>query len=124
MATSGRVLRHPSSVDSPTRSQRDGEVLERALLVVAEQVQKAWDLVDEMYVAGLPGGEGPVLAAKTLRAHLLRVKGDLERELARLLLDCTRCGRQVHWVQGVGSDPGHWGHAEPAPMAHQPSFND
>jgi hypothetical protein len=90
------------------------DALERSLRAVAEQVRKAADLIDEMYVAGLPDGEGPVLAAKLLRAELLRVKGDLERELARLLLDCRRCKRRVHWVQGEGSDPGHRGHAEPA----------
>jgi hypothetical protein len=75
-----------------------------------------------MYAMGLPDGEGPVLAAKMLRADLLRVKGDLERELGRLVLDCERCGRRVHWVQGVGSDPGHWGHAEPAPTDHEVSL--
>lgn len=94
------------------------EVLETAIRAVAEEVRKAGDLVDEMYAGGLADGEGPVLAAKMMRADLLRVKGDLERELGRLLLDCTRCGRRVHWVQDVGSDLGHWGHAEPAPKGH------
>jgi hypothetical protein len=72
-------------------------ILERAVRAVAEQVHKAGDLIDEMYATGLPDGEGPVLAAKMLRADLLRVKGDLERELGRLVLDGERCGRRVHW---------------------------
>ena len=79
-------------------------------------MRKAGDLVDEMYAAGLPDGEGPVLAAKMLRADLLRVKGDLERELGRWVLDCQRCSRRVHWVAGIGIRPGHWAHAEPAPQ--------
>jgi hypothetical protein len=50
-----------------------------------------------------------------LRLELLRVKADLERELAELVLDCTDCGRTVHWVSGLGVAPGHWAHREPAP---------
>jgi hypothetical protein len=52
-----------------------------------------------MYAAGLPDSEGPVRAEKFLWADLMRVKGDLERELGRLLLDCQRCNRRVHWIQ-------------------------
>ena len=37
-----------------------------------------------------------MLAAKDLRAELLRVKGDLERELGGWVLDCRRCNRRVH----------------------------
>ena len=33
-----------------------------------------------------------------LRLELLNVKADLERELGRLVLHCTACGRTVHWV--------------------------
>jgi hypothetical protein len=44
------------------------------------------------------------------------VKGNLERELAKLVLNCTACGMEVHWVQGIRvSDAGHWGHRFPAP---------
>ena len=43
------------------------------------------------------------------------VKADLERELGPLVLDCSSCGRRVHWVAGFGVAPGHWAHREPAP---------
>jgi hypothetical protein len=43
------------------------------------------------------------------------VKADLERELGRLVLDCSACGRTVHWVAGLAASPGHWAHREPAP---------
>jgi hypothetical protein len=42
-------------------------------------------------------------------------KGELERELGRVLLYCQRCNQRVRWVSGVGPEPGHWAHAEPAP---------
>jgi hypothetical protein len=48
-----------------------------------------------------------------LRLELLKVKGDLERELGRWVLDCQRCNRRVHWVAGIGIQPGHWAHAAP-----------
>jgi hypothetical protein len=52
-----------------------------------------------------------VVDARMLRLELLKVKGDLERELAKLVLNCSACGQEVHWVQGISmSDPGHWGH--------------
>jgi hypothetical protein len=50
-----------------------------------------------------------------LRLELLNVKADLERELGQLVLDCSDCGRTVHWVAGLGVSPGHWAHREPAP---------
>jgi hypothetical protein len=52
---------------------------------------------------------------KMLRAELLSVKADLERKLERVVLDCTVCGRTVHYVGGLGVRSGHWAHAEPAP---------
>ncbi len=55
-----------------------------------------------------------------LRLELLNVKADLERELGRLVLDGSRCGRTVHWVPGLGVSPGHWAHREPAPH-HEPA---
>jgi hypothetical protein len=45
------------------------------------------------------------------------VKADLERELARLVLDCVVYGRTVHYVGGLGARAGHWAHAEAAPHA-------
>lgn len=43
-----------------------------------------------MYAAGLPDGEGPVLAAKILRLDLLQVKGDLEQDPPRPGLQAVR----------------------------------
>jgi integrase len=46
--------------------------------------------------------------------ELLTTRGELERDLGRFLFHCKRCNRQVHWVSGVGADPGHWSHAGPS----------
>jgi len=43
------------------------------------------------------------------------VKADLERELEDFVLNCRKCGLDVHWVSGLGVSPGHWGHREPTP---------
>jgi hypothetical protein len=72
-------------------------------------------VVDEAFKAGLDGSHPLTLSAKMLRLELLNVKADLERELGRLVLDCSDCGRTVHWVAGLGSRPGHWAHRELAP---------
>ena len=95
------------------RQERD--ILEHAVRVVAEQAVKADELVDEAKAAG--GGDHPVTVhAKMLRLELLKVKADLDRELAAWVLDCKACGMEFHWVQGVSmADPGHWGHRRPAP---------
>jgi hypothetical protein len=53
--------------------------------------------------------------AKTLRQELLAIKADLEQELETFILDGSACGREVHWVAGLGISPGHWAHREPAP---------
>jgi hypothetical protein len=92
--------------------ERERQALERAVDAVARQVDASSAIVDE---AIEEGSEDIVLNAKILRLELLRVKGDLERELGRLVLDCTDCGRTVHWVSGLGAEPGHWAHREPAP---------
>lgn len=83
------------------------------------QAAKADELVDEAISAGLGGSHGLTVHAKMLRLELLNVKAELERELGRLVLDCSDCGRTVHWVGGLGSSPGHWAHREPAPH-HEP----
>lgn len=100
------------------RAGRD--ILERAVRVVTEQATKADALVDEALAAGLDGSHPLTVHAKMLRLELLAVKGDLERELGRLVLDCSACGRTVHWVPGLGPSPGHWAHREPAPH-HEPA---
>jgi hypothetical protein len=50
-----------------------------------------------------------------LRLELLKTKSALERGLEDLVLHCSRCGLDVHWVSGLGVSPGHWAHREPAP---------
>jgi hypothetical protein len=96
-------------------ARRDREILEHTVRVVIEQAARADELVDEAKAAG--GGNHPVTVhAKMLRLELLKVKADLERELGTWVLDCTACGMEVHWVQGISmGDPGHWGHRFPAP---------
>jgi hypothetical protein len=90
------------------------DVLEGAVHTVAEQAAKADGLVDEAVAAGLGGSHPVTVQAKMLRIELLNVKADLERELGRLVLHCTDCGRTVHWVAGLSTQPGHWAHREPA----------
>jgi hypothetical protein len=36
--------------------------------------------------------------AKMLRLELLKVKGDIERELGTFVLNCKRCSLDVHWL--------------------------
>jgi hypothetical protein len=102
--------------------EREREVLERAVHAIADHARDAYALIDQIHEAGHPTDSQTMLAAKKLRMQLLTTKGELERELARLVRDCRRCDRTVHWVPGVGSDPGRWAHAEPAPPDHEPAF--
>lgn len=96
-------------------ARTERSVLENAVRLVAGQATKADELVDEALAAGLDGSHPLTVHAKMLRLELLQVKADLERELGRLVLDCSDCGRTVHWVSGLGASPGHWAHREPAP---------
>ena len=94
-------------------ARREREILEHAVRAIAEQASKADELVDEVKAAG---GDHPVTVhAKMLRLELLKVKADLERELEDFVLNCSKCGLDVHWVSGLGVSPGHWAHREPAP---------
>jgi hypothetical protein len=86
---------------------RERDILKRAVASVAEQASKADALIDDLQAAGLRE-DGPVLQAKLLRLELLKVKGDLERELGRWVLDCRRCNRRVHWVSGIGVTRATW----------------
>jgi hypothetical protein len=79
------------------RGERD--ILERAVHAVSEQAAAASAVVDEAFKAGLDGSHPLTLQAKMLRLELLKVKADLERELAQLVLDCSDCGRLVHWFR-------------------------
>jgi hypothetical protein len=95
-------------------ARREREILEHAVHTIAEQASKAHVLVKE--AAAASGGDHPVIIhAKMLRLELLKVKADLERELETWVPNCTTCGLDVHWVSGLGVEPGHWGHREPAP---------
>ena len=95
------------------RQERD--ILERAVRAVSGQAAKADELVDEAIAAGLDGSHPLTIHAKMLRLELLQVKAELERNLGQLVLDCSDCGRTVHWVAGFTTSPGHWAHREPAP---------
>lgn len=99
---------------------RNRDILERAVRIIAEQAAKADTLVDEALAAGLDGSHALTVGAKMLRQELLAVKADLERELGTFVLDCSKCGRTVHWVFGLGVLPGHWAHREPAPHGDPP----
>ena len=93
---------------------RERDILEHAVHTIAKQAVKADELVGEAKDAG--GGDHPVTVhAKMLRLELLKVKANLERELEDFVLDCSKCGRDVHWVSGLGVSPGQWAHREPAP---------
>ena len=95
--------------------QRERHILERAVHAVTEQAAKADDLVDEAIEVGHGRSDPLVTHAKMLRLELLKVKADLERELEDFVLNCRKCGLDVHWVSGLGIQPGHWAHREPAP---------
>jgi hypothetical protein len=93
----------------------DRDILESAAKAVADQAKKVDAVVGEALDAGLDGSDPITVAVKMVRVELLRVKGELERQLARLVPHCRDCGRQIHWVAGLPSTPGHWAHSEPAP---------
>ena len=95
-------------------ARRERDIPEHAVRTIAEQDSKADELVGEAKAAG--GGDHPVTVhAKMLRVELLKVKADLERELEDFVLNCSKCGLDIHWVSGLGVQPGHWAHREPAP---------
>jgi hypothetical protein len=94
---------------------RARDPLERAVRAVSEQSKAADALVNEVRAAGLGDSHPVTLHVKMLRLELLNVKADLERELGQLVFDCSSCGRRVHWIPGLGVEPGHWAHREPAP---------
>jgi len=63
---------------------------------VTEQAANADDLVDEALDAGLDGSHPITVHTKMLRLELLNVKKELERELETLVLNCSKCGLDVH----------------------------
>jgi hypothetical protein len=88
-------------------ARREREILEDAVHTVAEQAAKADDLVDEAIAVGHSRSDPLVVHAKMLRLELLKVEADLERELEDFVLNCSKCGLDVHWVSGLGIMPGH-----------------
>jgi hypothetical protein len=97
-------------------ARRERDILERAVHSIAEQAANTNKVIDDAAYAGLAADHPVTLQAKLIRLELLKVKADLERELGKLVLNCTQCGMEVHWVQGISmSDPGHWGHRFSAP---------
>jgi hypothetical protein len=100
----------------PLMAGRDRDILEGAVRSIAVQAAKTNDLIDEAMEAGLAADHPVTVAAKMLRLELLKTRAEFERGLGELVLDCTACGMEVHWVQGISvADPGHWGHRRPAP---------
>jgi hypothetical protein len=97
------------------------EVLERAIRRVTEQAANADTIVDEAMAAGLDGSDRVVVGTKMLRAELLSVKADLERELERVLLNCVVCELSVA-TQEIG-EPGR-GRRAPQVRLLQPSADD
>jgi hypothetical protein len=100
---------------------QERDILERAVQALGDEAAAANTIVDEALIAGLGESHPITIQAKILRQELLQVMGELERDLSRFVLDCTACGRTVHWVAGPGVSAGHWAHREPAPH-HEPAF--
>jgi hypothetical protein len=100
---------------APAMCPDERAVLEGAIRRVTEQAANANEIVEEATKAGLDGSEPFVVNIKRLRAELLSVKADLERELEREVLDYAVCGRPIHYVGGLRVRAGHWSHAAPAP---------
>jgi hypothetical protein len=97
----------------------DAETLERTVLQVADLAANAAMVVEEARAAGLVGQGLIMRPALEVRAGLLDLKQDLERELGSWILNCRRCGMRVHWIPGPGPVPGRWAHLEPA-QDHEP----
>ncbi len=68
-------------------------------------------------------GNVVMAAAQQMHSELLRTKHAVEDELVTWALDCSRCGRRVHWVPGVGCAWPLGAHSEPAPSDDQPRLH-
>src|SRR5262245_31171691 len=97
----------------------DREILERAVAAISKQAANTSTLIDEA-MGTLPADHPVTIAAKMLRVELLNTKAELERGLEEFSLTCSDCGRDVHWVSGLGNAAGHWHHAEPALTPTEP----
>jgi hypothetical protein len=69
---------------------------------VTEQAADASAIIDEAIAAGLDGSDRIPVGVKMLRAELLSIKSDLERELEVVVVDCVVCGVPAHYVGGLG----------------------
>jgi len=94
---------HPDYDSLVTPDER--AVLVRAIHRITEQAANANALVENAMGTGLDGSDPLVVSIRMLRAQLLSVKADLERELERVVLDCRVCGRTVHYVGDSASGP-------------------
>ena len=99
-------------------ASNERELMEREIRSVSQQAAAAGALIDEAKETGLSGSP-VVVRAKTLREELLQVKTHLERELQSRGLNCSACGKAVHYIAGIGDSPGHWAHREPGSL-HDP----
>jgi hypothetical protein len=82
-------------------------------------------MVTEDYFQSGPCSRGhrPTLARTSPRAYPGRPKHPIwSGSSAGGVRDCRRCERTLHWIEGVGPEPGHLAHAEPAPPEHEPSL--
>lgn len=68
---------------------------------ILEQADKTNDIFDEARDAGLAADHRVTIAATMLRLELLKTKAELDRGLSEFVLDCTACGMEMHWVQGI-----------------------
>jgi hypothetical protein len=57
-------------------AQQERDILERAVLSIADRASQASAVVDEAYNAGLDGSHPVTLQAKMLRLERLNVKAD------------------------------------------------
>jgi hypothetical protein len=70
----------------------DRDILGSAARAVAAQAAKVDAVVSEAIDAGLDGSDPITVAVKMVQVELLRVKGELERQLARLVLRLRPAG--------------------------------
>ena len=103
--------------EGPRSERQDWEVLSKAVTMISASAADASRVVDEAAEA-LDASHPVTTHASLVRLEMLEVKADLERELEKLVLECSACGQPVRWVSSLGVDVGHWAHLDPAP--HDP----
>jgi len=83
------------------RRHGDFAVLLRTARELARLCRGAAKLVQEARDAGHQD-DTVIAAARLMHSDLLRTKHAVEDELVTWVLDCSKCGRRVHWVVGEG----------------------